>query len=259
MTARAIPVLEEAERPSRPGQGLATARRGRGAGRALGGPRQKPSSVRSSMRARRATRARRPTLVGLLAMALYFGPTPAEDAIARCTDLLAEVSERPTLEAAIWSSLAGLLAMRGRLRRGPAAVGRTRASGSTSSGSGTGGPCAARSAPTSRRSPGTPTRRSESFAGATSRSSGWARRARASSLPRTWPTPCAGPAATTRRPSTPTSWRSSRPATTSSRKPCVAACGRSCSRDAGRPTGPRSSRARPLRWSRAWTSPISRR
>jgi ATP/maltotriose-dependent transcriptional regulator MalT len=63
--------------------------------------------------ARQASDAREEaTLVGLLAMALYFGPTPAGDAIARCTDLLEEVSEH-SIEAAIWSSLAGLLAMRG--------------------------------------------------------------------------------------------------------------------------------------------------
>jgi tetratricopeptide (TPR) repeat protein len=46
-------------------------------------------------------------------MALYFGPTPVEDGIGRCREFLAEVSGEGAIEAAIWSGLAGLLAMRG--------------------------------------------------------------------------------------------------------------------------------------------------
>jgi class 3 adenylate cyclase/tetratricopeptide (TPR) repeat protein len=53
------------------------------------------------------------TVVGGLVMALYFGPTPVEDAIVRCRAFLAEVSGEGAIEAAIWSGLAGLLAMRG--------------------------------------------------------------------------------------------------------------------------------------------------
>jgi ATP/maltotriose-dependent transcriptional regulator MalT len=45
-------------------------------------------------------------------MALYFGPTPADEAIARCEKLLAEAGDDQTI-AAISSSLAGLRAMRG--------------------------------------------------------------------------------------------------------------------------------------------------
>ncbi len=52
-------------------------------------------------------------LVGLLVMALYFGPTPADEAITRCKKLLAEAGDDQTIEAAISSSLAGLLAMQG--------------------------------------------------------------------------------------------------------------------------------------------------
>jgi class 3 adenylate cyclase/tetratricopeptide (TPR) repeat protein len=111
VTARAIPVLEEAGDHL----GLARAWRLRGEVAVLAGHwgARVEALERALEHARLATDAREEaTLVGLLAMALYFGPTPAEDAIARCTDLLADVSEH-TIEAAIWSSLAGLLAMRG--------------------------------------------------------------------------------------------------------------------------------------------------
>jgi class 3 adenylate cyclase/tetratricopeptide (TPR) repeat protein len=110
VTARAIPVLEEAEDHL----GLARAWRLRGEVAVLAGHwgARVEAVERALEHARLATDAREEaTLVGLLAMALYFGPTPADDAIARCTDLLEEVSEH-TIEAAIWGSLAGLLAMR---------------------------------------------------------------------------------------------------------------------------------------------------
>jgi class 3 adenylate cyclase/tetratricopeptide (TPR) repeat protein len=111
VTARAIPVLEEAEDHL----GLARAWRLRGEVAVLAGRwgARVEAVERALEHARKASDAREEaTLVGLLAMALYFGPTPAGDAIARCTDLLEEVSEH-SIEAAIWSSLAGLLAMRG--------------------------------------------------------------------------------------------------------------------------------------------------
>ena len=53
------------------------------------------------------------TLVACLAISLYFGPTPVEEAIARCEHFLAEVTGDRSLEAAIESSLAGLRAMLG--------------------------------------------------------------------------------------------------------------------------------------------------
>ena len=53
------------------------------------------------------------TLVGLLAQALYDGPTPVEGAIARCEGFLVSVSGDRSLEAAIGSTLGGLRAMRG--------------------------------------------------------------------------------------------------------------------------------------------------
>ncbi len=53
------------------------------------------------------------TLVGLLAQALYYGPTPVEEAIARCEEFLVSVSGDRSLEAAIGSTLGGLRAMRG--------------------------------------------------------------------------------------------------------------------------------------------------
>jgi tetratricopeptide (TPR) repeat protein len=111
VTARALPVLEEAGDHL----GLARAWRLRGEVAVLAGHwgARVEAVERALEHARQASDAREEaTLVGLLAMALYFGPTPAGDAIARCTDLLEEVSEH-SIEAAIWSSLAGLLAMRG--------------------------------------------------------------------------------------------------------------------------------------------------
>ena len=111
VTARAIPVLEEAGDHL----GLSRAWRLRGEVAVLAGHwgARVEALERALEHARQAGDAReQATLVGLLAMALYFGPTPAGDAIDRCTNLLAEASEH-TVEAAIWSSLAGLLAMRG--------------------------------------------------------------------------------------------------------------------------------------------------
>jgi class 3 adenylate cyclase/tetratricopeptide (TPR) repeat protein len=111
VTELAIPVLEEAGDHL----GLARAWRLRGEVAVLAGHwgARVEALERALEHARQATDAReQATLVGLLTMALYFGPTPAGDAIARCTDLLEEVSEH-SIEAAIWSSLAGLLAMRG--------------------------------------------------------------------------------------------------------------------------------------------------
>jgi class 3 adenylate cyclase/tetratricopeptide (TPR) repeat protein len=111
VTAQAIPVLEEAGDHL----GLARAWRLRGEVAVLAGHwgARVEAVERALEHARHASDAREEaTLVGLLAMALYFGPTPAGDAIARCTDLLEDVSGH-SIEAAIWSSLAGLLAMRG--------------------------------------------------------------------------------------------------------------------------------------------------
>jgi ATP/maltotriose-dependent transcriptional regulator MalT len=53
------------------------------------------------------------TLVALLAISLYYGPTPVEEAISRCERFLTEVTGVRSLEAAIWNILAGLRAMRG--------------------------------------------------------------------------------------------------------------------------------------------------
>ena len=53
------------------------------------------------------------TLVALLAVSLYYGPTPVEEAIVRCEAFLTEVAGDRSLEAAIGNTLAGLRAMRG--------------------------------------------------------------------------------------------------------------------------------------------------
>ncbi len=53
------------------------------------------------------------TLAALLAQALHYGPTPVDEAIGRCEQLLEESPSDPSLEAAISSTLGGLRAMRG--------------------------------------------------------------------------------------------------------------------------------------------------
>ena len=53
------------------------------------------------------------TLVGLLAQALYYGPTPVDEAIERCEQFLDGASTDRWLQAAITSTLSGLHAMRG--------------------------------------------------------------------------------------------------------------------------------------------------
>jgi class 3 adenylate cyclase/tetratricopeptide (TPR) repeat protein len=53
------------------------------------------------------------TYIALLAQALYYGPTPVDEASARCEKLAAEAEGNITVEAALKSVLAGLLAMRG--------------------------------------------------------------------------------------------------------------------------------------------------
>ena len=53
-------------------------------------------------------------LIGLLSQALYYGPTPAADALARCEQLLAAAGRDRALRTAVSTSIAGLLAMQGR-------------------------------------------------------------------------------------------------------------------------------------------------
>jgi class 3 adenylate cyclase/tetratricopeptide (TPR) repeat protein len=110
--ARAMPALEAAG----DNLGLARAWRLRGEVAVLGGHwgERTEALERALEHARLAgDEWEQVTLVGGLVMALYFGPTPVEDAIARCRAFLAEVSGEGAIEAVIWSGLAGLLAMRG--------------------------------------------------------------------------------------------------------------------------------------------------
>jgi class 3 adenylate cyclase/tetratricopeptide (TPR) repeat protein len=60
-----------------------------------------------------ADRGQLGVLVPIYAQALYYGPTPVEEAVQRCTELLAEASGAPTFEAGIGTTLAGLRAMEG--------------------------------------------------------------------------------------------------------------------------------------------------
>ncbi|MDE3189771.1 MAG: AAA family ATPase [Acidobacteriota bacterium] len=62
---------------------------------------------------RAGDRRQQASIIGLLAQALHYGPTPAEDAIARCELLLRDAAGDRSLEAALDSTLGGLYAMRG--------------------------------------------------------------------------------------------------------------------------------------------------
>jgi class 3 adenylate cyclase/DNA-binding winged helix-turn-helix (wHTH) protein len=70
---------------------------------------------RALVHARRAPEARHDAsaIAALLAQALAYGPTPVEDAILRCRELLAEAADDRLLTAGIGSALGGLHAMRG--------------------------------------------------------------------------------------------------------------------------------------------------
>ena len=68
---------------------------------------------RALTHARAGASAETGTLVALLAQALYYGPTPADEALARCDAFLAAAGGDRALEAALQSTLAGLHAMRG--------------------------------------------------------------------------------------------------------------------------------------------------
>ena len=112
VTEDAIPVLEEAGDEL----GLARAWRLRGEVEVLAGRwgARAETLERALEHARSAADGREEaTLIGLLAMAFYFGPTPVDEAISRCRAFLTEVKGESSLEAALSSSLAGLLAMRG--------------------------------------------------------------------------------------------------------------------------------------------------
>jgi class 3 adenylate cyclase/tetratricopeptide (TPR) repeat protein len=78
--------------------------------------------------ARLAGGEREPDIVIGLETAHYWGPTPVEESIARCEALLGEpLGRRPSVEAALVGTLAGLEAMRGRFDEARALYGRQRA------------------------------------------------------------------------------------------------------------------------------------
>jgi class 3 adenylate cyclase/tetratricopeptide (TPR) repeat protein len=110
--SRAMPALEDAGDHL----GLARAWRLRGEVAVLGGHwGERTEALERALEHARlaADEWEQVAIVGGLVMALYFGPTPVEDGIGRCREFLAEVSGEGAIEAAIWSGLAGLLAMRG--------------------------------------------------------------------------------------------------------------------------------------------------
>ena len=58
-------------------------------------------------------RSEQSTFASQLAVALYCGPTPVDEAIARCENLIAELPEDRSLRASVTASIAGLRAMEG--------------------------------------------------------------------------------------------------------------------------------------------------
>jgi tetratricopeptide (TPR) repeat protein len=66
-------------------------------------------------------------MTSLHAQALYFGPTPVAEAVARCEQYLAENAENRTLEASITGILGGLNAMLGDFERARSLQARARA------------------------------------------------------------------------------------------------------------------------------------
>ncbi|HKT43832.1 MAG TPA: BTAD domain-containing putative transcriptional regulator [Gaiellaceae bacterium] len=73
---------------------------------------------RSIDHARRAgDRRQESSLIGLLAQALLWGPTPVHEAIVRCERFLADAGEDNALAAALMSPLGALYAMRGEFER----------------------------------------------------------------------------------------------------------------------------------------------
>ena len=112
VTARVVPILEEA------GDHLGLARawrlRSEVAVRASHWGARAEALERALEHARQAGDVReQATLVALLAVSLYYGPTPVEEAIVRCEAFLTELAGDRSLEAAIGNTLAGLRAMRG--------------------------------------------------------------------------------------------------------------------------------------------------
>ena len=120
--------------------------------------------------------------VALLAVSLYYGPTPVEEAVARCERFLTEVTGDRSLEAAIENTLAGLRAMLGEFdearRLWVGARTKYDELGLNHRRAGTvGDRCVDRDAGRTTSKPP-----SGSFAGPTTRSSGWATRALAHQL-----------------------------------------------------------------------------
>jgi ATP/maltotriose-dependent transcriptional regulator MalT len=112
ITARAIPVLEEA------GDHLGLARawwlRSEVAVRAAHWGARAEALEIAHEQARLAGDLREEArFVALLAVSLYYGPMPVEEAVARCERFLTEVTGDRSLEAAIENTLAGLRAMLG--------------------------------------------------------------------------------------------------------------------------------------------------
>ena len=72
-------------------------------------------------------RSEQSTLASQLAVALYCGPTPVDEAIERCEQLLAELPDDRSLRASVTGSIAGLRAMQGEFEEARRLQGAARA------------------------------------------------------------------------------------------------------------------------------------
>ena len=124
LTVKAIPILREPERRSVPRPGMDAERLGT---RRCALPERRLAGVRGTA-PEYYRRAGWPpaTCVGHIAAAAYFGPTPVQDAIALCENLLDQEVEDRAGEANTLAYLGGLVAMRGDRDEAAALVDRSR-------------------------------------------------------------------------------------------------------------------------------------
>jgi class 3 adenylate cyclase/tetratricopeptide (TPR) repeat protein len=92
----------------------------------LGEPRaQFDAALQALEHARRAGDTREQIISANVAGgAMYYGPTPADEGVRRCHELLARFEDRPSLKAGIQAVLGGFLAMQGRFDEARAAIAR---------------------------------------------------------------------------------------------------------------------------------------
>ena len=113
----AHPAPRGARRRPRPREGVVAEERGACQRLPLGPAGARISNARSSTPVSAGDAGESATLAAQLVQALYYGPTPVDEAIARCEELLAERPDDRSLSASVTGAIAGLRAMRGDLEQ----------------------------------------------------------------------------------------------------------------------------------------------